>query len=164
MYYLGSRYYDPQLHRFLNADNLVAETKNGIGYNLFVYSNNNPVNYKDEGGHTPDTVFDIIFICVDIVEVAANSANPVAWISLGADVVCLIVPVVSGGGAATRAIGTLDEGIDAIKTSYGKSRANYKSTADFMTNVECRNGKYYTDKVTIDEIGQIEARGEDFSI
>ena len=32
-----------------------------------------------------------------------------------------------------------------------------------MTNIECRNGKYYTDKVTIDEIGQIEARGEDFS-
>ena len=33
-----------------------------------------------------------------------------------------------------------------------------------MTNVEFRNGKYYTDKATIDEIGRIEARGEDFSI
>ena len=49
------------------------------------------------------------------------------------------------------------------ETSYGKSSANYKNTADFMTNIECRNGKYYTDKVTIDEIGQIEARGEAFS-
>lgn len=33
-----------------------------------------------------------------------------------------------------------------------------------MTNVEYRNGKYYADKTTIDEIGQIEARGEDFSL
>ena len=30
-----------------------------------------------------------------------------------------------------------------------------------MTNVECRNGKYYTDKATIDKIGRIEARGEE---
>ena len=33
-----------------------------------------------------------------------------------------------------------------------------------MTNIESRNGKFYTDKVTIDQIGQIEARGDDFSL
>jgi hypothetical protein len=33
-----------------------------------------------------------------------------------------------------------------------------------LTNIESRNGKFYTDKVTIDQIGQIEARGEDFSL
>lgn len=33
-----------------------------------------------------------------------------------------------------------------------------------MTNIENRNGTYYTDKMTIDEIGQIEAKGEDFSL
>lgn len=33
-----------------------------------------------------------------------------------------------------------------------------------MTNIESRNGNFYTDKVTIDQIGQIEARGEDFSL
>ena len=52
----------------------------------------------------------------------------------------------------------------AGKTSYGKSSKNYKSTADYLTNIESRNGKFYTDKVTIDQIGQIEARGEDFSL
>lgn len=50
------------------------------------------------------------------------------------------------------------------ETSYGKSSKNYKSTADYLTNIESRNGKFYTDKVTIDQIGQIEARGEDFSL
>lgn len=48
------------------------------------------------------------------------------------------------------------------ETSYGKSSKNYKSMADYLTNIESR--KFYTDKVTIDQIGQIEARGEDFSL
>ena len=50
------------------------------------------------------------------------------------------------------------------ETSYGKSSRKYKSTADFLTNIENRNGRCYTDKATIDKIGQIEARGEDFSL
>ena len=50
------------------------------------------------------------------------------------------------------------------KTSYGKSSGKYDTTADFLTNIENRNGKFYTDKATIDKIGQVEARGEDFSL
>ena len=50
------------------------------------------------------------------------------------------------------------------QTSYGKSSGKYDTTADFLTNIENRNGKFYTDKATIDKIGQVEARGEDFSL
>ena len=50
------------------------------------------------------------------------------------------------------------------KTSYGKSSGKYDTTADFLTNIENRNGKFYIDKATIDKIGQVEARGEDFSL
>ena len=50
-----------------------------------------------------------------------------------------------------------------VETSYGKSSGKYDTTADFLTNIENRNGKFYTDKATIDKIGQVEARGEDFS-
>ena len=49
------------------------------------------------------------------------------------------------------------------QTSNGKSSGKYDTTADFLTNIENRNGKFYTDKATIDKIGQVEARGEDFS-
>lgn len=49
------------------------------------------------------------------------------------------------------------------QTSYGKSSGKYDTTADFLTNIENRNGKFYTDKAKIDKIGQVEARGEDFS-
>lgn len=51
----------------------------------------------------------------------------------------------------------------SYQTSYGKSSGKYDTTADFLTNIENRNGKFYTDKATIDKIGQVEARGEDFS-
>jgi hypothetical protein len=57
--------------------------------------------------------------------------------------------------------GKISESVD--ETSYGKSSGKYDTTADFLTNIENRNGKFYTDKATIDKIGQVEARGEDFS-
>ncbi len=50
------------------------------------------------------------------------------------------------------------------KTGYRKTRKKNESTADFLSRVENRKGKYYADKTTIDKIGQIEARGEDFSL
>ena len=54
MYYLNSRYYDPQLGRFINADDISAldVTKVTInGLNLYAYCLNNPVNEVDESGY-----------------------------------------------------------------------------------------------------------------
>ena len=56
LYYLQSRYYDPELGRFLNADSLLDYT-NGITSNLLCYCINNPVIYSDEKGYNPGTLF-----------------------------------------------------------------------------------------------------------
>lgn len=49
-YYLQSRYYDPTICRFINAD-IYYETGQGInGYNMFAYCNNNPIMYLDLTG------------------------------------------------------------------------------------------------------------------
>lgn len=53
-YYLQSRYYDPSICRFINADNAIyakiqIDYKSGI--NIFVYSCDNPINYSDPDGH-----------------------------------------------------------------------------------------------------------------
>ena len=49
LYYLQSRYYNPEIGRFISADRQLAPGKL-IGLNLFVYCNNNPVNYLDRQG------------------------------------------------------------------------------------------------------------------
>lgn len=49
-YYLQSRYYDPAIGRFVNADTYVSTGHGIFGYNSFAYCNNNPVIYVDNGG------------------------------------------------------------------------------------------------------------------
>ena len=49
-YYLGSQFYDTEICRFINADDLdyLGASGDFIGYNLYAYCANNPVNCKDE--------------------------------------------------------------------------------------------------------------------
>ena len=51
MYYLKSRYYDPEVCRFINADAFVSTGQGIIGYNMFAYCGNNPVASSDPSGH-----------------------------------------------------------------------------------------------------------------
>ena len=52
LYYLETRYYDPETGRFLNADNLgYMEPETVTGLNLYAYCGNNPVMYFDPTGH-----------------------------------------------------------------------------------------------------------------
>ena len=48
LYYLQSRYYVPQWGRFLNADSCLYNRV--LGFNLFLYCDNNPVNLVDPSG------------------------------------------------------------------------------------------------------------------
>ncbi len=52
-YYLNSRYYDPEIGRFLNADSpdYLGEGNDLNNYNLFAYCENNPVMRVDPTGH-----------------------------------------------------------------------------------------------------------------
>ena len=61
LYYLGSRYYDPQVRRFINADGATLVTvnpySNGLtDKNYFAYCDNNPVSRSDDGGTFFNTV------------------------------------------------------------------------------------------------------------
>jgi len=50
LYYLQSRYYNPKIGRFLNADALVSTGQGLTGNNMFAYCLNNPTNGIDPGG------------------------------------------------------------------------------------------------------------------
>ena len=53
-YYLQSRYYDPEIGRFISVDGRISEVGGNIlGYNMFAYCMNNPVNMFDLSGNWP---------------------------------------------------------------------------------------------------------------
>ena len=49
-YYLQSRYYDTAICRFINADRYTDTGEKLVGYNMFVYCNNNSIVYTDFSG------------------------------------------------------------------------------------------------------------------
>lgn len=52
-YYLNSRYYDPKIKRFINADDIsYMEPLSLKGINLYAYCDNNPVMYIDPNGNS----------------------------------------------------------------------------------------------------------------
>ena len=63
-YYLQSRYYDPAIGRFVSADSFASTGQSFLGYNMFAYCNNNPVQCKDLTGT----------ICVDALRDGRESA------------------------------------------------------------------------------------------
>lgn len=49
-YYLKTRYYDPNTGRFISVDGFVSTGTGILGYNMFAYCCNNPVNSRDSNG------------------------------------------------------------------------------------------------------------------
>ncbi len=57
LYYLNTRYYSPDLCRFMNSDRYVSGVDGSIdGFNLYVYCINNPINLCDLSGNWPQWV------------------------------------------------------------------------------------------------------------
>jgi len=51
LYYLNSRYYNPEIGRFINADGLIGQTGKTLSHNMYAYTSNNPVMRIDENGY-----------------------------------------------------------------------------------------------------------------
>ena len=105
-YYLQSRYYDPEIGRFINADSYASTDATGLlSTNMFAYCENDPVNKSDPSGEFFDTVLDIVSLCVSVAEVIDNPSDPWAWAGLTGDLIDLI-PLVTGVGETIRAVNT----------------------------------------------------------
>ena len=111
LYYLRSRYYNPNLCRFINADDVEALGADGDinGYQLFIYCMNDPVNNKDEAGswslpNWAKVAIDAALI-VGAAVVATVATGGVACFAAGA-AIGAAKGAVSGafGGAVTGAI------------------------------------------------------------
>ena len=114
LYCLGSRYYDPEVGRFVNADDtdvIFAKPQELYHKNLYVYCDNNPVVRRDIQGYFWETLFDIVSLGTSVVEVCVNPGDPWNWAGLIGDAIDLI-PFVTGAGEATRAVKTANKVAD----------------------------------------------------
>ncbi len=110
MYYLQSRYYNPELGRFINTDNLINNPSTLLSMNLFAYCKNNPVNTYDPDGHFAE------FIATLTIFGGGNSWNPIGWTILG----CV--------GAVLIGVG-IYYGVNAIINSYSQPSTPAPSTS-----------------------------------
>ena len=61
LYYLSSRYYDPEVGRFINADAFTSTGQGILGNNMFAYCANNPVCRCDPSGWAFTDIFAICY-------------------------------------------------------------------------------------------------------
>ena len=84
LYYLNSRYYDPEVGRFINVDSVLGGNDNLLSFNLFAYCGNNPINRVDPTGQSfiaiaglVALVGGIIFGCTGSSSVTAAEKTPI---------------------------------------------------------------------------------------
>ena len=124
-YYLQSRYYDPEIGRFINADSYASTDATGLlSTNMFAYCENDPVNKSDPSGEA----FSLITIAVGatvgaLVNAAgtavANVAAGKAWndgigLALLSGAVSGAVSTVSMNPAARLAISAVASAAESV--------------------------------------------------
>ncbi|WP_418751901.1 RHS repeat domain-containing protein [Frisingicoccus sp.] len=118
LYYVLSRYYSPELCRFISADVLepfVRDHENSVQYNLYVYCWNNPVNMFDGYGDWPEWVKKVVVTVavVAVITVAVAASVGAVALALGASVK-IASAVKTGaliGGATAGGVNTVMQGI-----------------------------------------------------
>ena len=81
LYYLQSRYYDPEIGRFINADDVayLGVSSTPLGYNLFTYCENNPIDRIDLDGSYFLSKYAIYFIGKKFLQLKGYSLSASLW-------------------------------------------------------------------------------------
>ena len=119
LYYLNSRYYDPEIGRFINADDVSNIGADGeiLSYNLFCYCLNNPIARSDGDGTW--SLPNWAKIVIGVVAIVAGAAVVAAT---GGTAAAVVGAVVTGTKAAA-----ISGAISAVITA-GKNAVTHRKT------------------------------------
>ena len=73
LYYVGTRYYDSDIGRWLSPDKYVSTGQGLTGYNMFAYCGNNPIMYVDYTGEFPWAI--VIILSIGLIGGAVVGAS-----------------------------------------------------------------------------------------
>ena len=105
-YWLNTRYYNPEVGRFINADGQISGIGgNVLGYNMYAYCNNNPINMSDTSGNWPQWLSGALNIVSGVAQMGAAAALGAftCWSGVGA--VAARFLAVNGAATITQGVG-----------------------------------------------------------
>lgn len=113
LYYLQSRYYDPEMGRFINADGLLSTGQGLLGHNMFAYCGNNPIMGYDPSGEINWCGFwtGVAIVAVGVAIVASAVATGGASLTATGVLISAAKVVTAAVGVAVAATG--------VTTTYG---------------------------------------------
>ena len=138
LYYLTTRYYDPEVCRFISADVYMSTGQGVIGGNMWAYCLNNPVNMIDVNGELASwsQIFTGIAIAAAIVAVVAvtvmtvGAAAPALALVSGTAISSAMLTTTATAAVATAGIASAAA---VISASVEKTRHSYREAS----NGEC---------------------------
>ena len=139
LYYLNSRYYNPEFGRFISADGLI-DNRGATSQNLFAYCYNNPVNYSDADGHLPKWLSGVLDVASGITQILAGAAMITATAATG-------VGIAAGIAIAANGVTTIISGIS-------QAINDFTGTNDFHEENWIRTGVKALGKLIAGEKGQ----------
>ena len=107
-YYISSRYYDPEIGRFLNADDpeiIDGGNDHILENNLCAYCFNNPVNMTDDTGYWPKWATNLVKIGIGALAIGVGIAATVATGGMLAPVLVASLKIAVTSAAIGAAVG-----------------------------------------------------------
>jgi RHS repeat-associated protein len=112
LYWVGSRWLDPALGRWIQPDTLIPEASQGVqAWDRYAYSNNNPINRLDPTGHWSFTIgYNLSTLTNSMLNLSGVSgkkaANTLDNIATAVDTAALAIDsAIAAGDIASAAIG-----------------------------------------------------------